>query len=171
MKTIREPDYTQEELHRLFEYKDGELYWKVSTTNKVKVGDKAGTKKAHSRYHRVCIKRKIYLVHRVIYHYHNSLTNSMIDHIDGDSSNNSVENLRLCLPNQNQGNRKSTHKRKIDLPKGVAYMGGKRRKHYMAYITLNYKFKCLGYYETPELAHESYCLAADLAFGEFSNHG
>ena len=173
MKTIREPEYTQEELHRLFEYKDGELYWKVSLTRSCKVGSKAGTFDRGCGYFNVSVNRRTYRLHRVVYHYHYNLTNSIIDHIDNDRTNNRVENLRICTQSQNQCNSSRKNNRKHDLPKGVCFDKVRcgRYKPYKAYIKLNGRSKHLGYYETPELAHECYCLAADLAFGEFANHG
>ena len=58
------------------------------------------------------IDRTPYVLHRVIYqlHYGDLTVSDPIDHIDQDTQNNRIENLRkanVFLNNQNQGNRKN----------------------------------------------------------------
>ena len=52
-----------------FEYRDGELYWKVSRTNAIKAGSVAGTAYARG-YRRVYFDGKTWGVHRVIWIMH-----------------------------------------------------------------------------------------------------
>ena len=34
---------TKEELNKIFVYNNGELFWKISNSNRVRIGDKAGS--------------------------------------------------------------------------------------------------------------------------------
>jgi hypothetical protein len=172
MKTIREPNYTQEDLHRLFEYKGGKLYRKVTTSSNAIAGNVVGTKMKNG-YSTVSIGKVHHYLHRVIYQYHFGINlNGVIDHIDGNPSNNNIENLRLCSRMQNQQNIKRMGNRKYDLPKGVSFDAGKHRvKRYVAQIRVNGKNTVIGRFHTPEEAHVAYCNAADKYFGEFARYG
>lgn len=59
-------------------------------------------------YIRVLINKRRYMVHRVVWllHYGSVDDRLVIDHIDGDSWNNSIHNLRLVEQSTNQRNRK-----------------------------------------------------------------
>jgi hypothetical protein len=91
-----------EELNRLFEYRDGKLYWKYvegrrKETNNRFVGKEAGCEQGHG-YRTVSYKigNKKYkqLLHRVIYALHHDSWPELIDHIDRDPTNNRIGNLR-----------------------------------------------------------------------------
>ena len=73
----------QEELHRLFDYKDGNLYWKIKPANRTNIGDVVGCIDKHNLYIRSRYKEKCYLVHRLIFAWHYGYYPKMIDHIDG----------------------------------------------------------------------------------------
>ncbi len=170
MEAVKTPNFTQEDLHRLFEYKDGFLYHKAKRSG-VKHMSKVGHIDKDSGYTRVSVFGVKQYVHRIVYYMHYGVSVGYeIDHIDGDKTNNSVENLRACSSSQNSAN-KVIH-RGNGLPKGVCFDGrGNKPNPYSSRINVNKVRYNLGSYETPELAHECYCLAADLAFGEFSKHG
>jgi len=70
----------------LFEYKDGELYWK-------KNGKQAGTVTARGK-KQISIGGKLYLAHRIIFLMHHGYLPTEIDHIDNNQLNNRIENLR-----------------------------------------------------------------------------
>lgn len=88
---------------------NGELYWKVNVGSKIRKNHRAGSNS--NGYFVVNVEYKRYQVHRILYQlYHNiELENELIDHIDGNPSNNSKENLRICTHAENMRNRK-THK-------------------------------------------------------------
>lgn len=86
----------------------------------------------------------------------------VIDHVDGNSLNNSRSNLRVCTRQQNLMNRANTKGRGI--PKGVYLDHGR----YRAQICVAGKRTSLGNFKTPELASAAYQDAARRLFGEFA---
>lgn len=92
----------------------------------------------------------------------------MVDHINGNPLDNRRENLRVCLHKENARNVR-IHKDNQTGYKGIAF--NKATRTYQAKIQVDGKSKNLGYFASPDLAHEMYCLAADMLHGEFANHG
>ena len=145
------PMPSQQELQEGFDYSDGNLWWK-KTRQGVKVGSKAGTVKTNKRTGRqdihVCFKGKFYSIHRLIWVWHgNSLgPNQDIDHIDGNSLNNRIENLRATSRKQNLENRKGANKNSKTGIKGVRKH--KETRKWRAEICHNGKVIHLGLYES-----------------------
>ena len=92
-------EITQDKVKELFEYRDGALFWKVSSNNFIQVGQQAGTAINDSGYHIVGINGKTYRLHRIIFMYHHGYFPKNVDHIDGDAKNNKPDNLRILCPN------------------------------------------------------------------------
>lgn len=91
-----------------------------------------------------------------------------VDHKDGNPLNNTRQNLRLCNRFENQRNAR----RRVDNGLGLKGVGFKKQQgKYVARIRVNGKPKHLGYFADPHMAHEFYCLAADMLYGQFANHG
>jgi hypothetical protein len=85
-----------------------------------------------------------------------------IDHINGDRSDNRLNNLRLATVSQNRQN--SSARKGRDLPKGV-----KRNKgRFGARVTCNKTVHWLGTYDTPEEAHAVYMAAVKELHGDFA---
>ena len=95
----------QADVLKLFTYSKGNLYYKVSNSPRVKVGQIAGTVKPDG-YVRVKIDKKLYYLHRLIWLYHYGVWPTEIDHIDRNPSNNAVENLREVSRSVNMRNTK-----------------------------------------------------------------
>ena len=88
-----------------------------------------------------------------------------LDHIDGNRSNNSGDNLRLATKQQNQQNRKPNKHRR--LPKGV---NNSYKDNYSASITANGRRIYLGYFKTVEAAEHAYKNASLNLHKEFSHY-
>ncbi len=95
----------QIKVKNLFDYHDGELYWKIKPSHRVFIGDKVGSLNTNG-YLRTKIKGKDYKIHRLIFLLHHGYLPEFIDHIDNNKTNNRVENLREVTRSENQRNRK-----------------------------------------------------------------
>jgi hypothetical protein len=125
---------------------------------KYRVGDITGVTRPDG-YLQISIKGKIFLAHRLAWLYvHGEVPSSNIDHIDGNKSNNEIQNLRSisqCANVQNIKKAKSNNKSTGIL--GVSLMNkGKGKKKFRARIVVDGKEKSLGGFETPEEAHLVY---------------
>lgn len=90
-----------------------------------------------------------------------------VDHIDGDPTNNRLDNLRVATSEQNSHNmRKLTTRQTSSQYKGVSYH--KRNGKWIARIVYQGKKRHLGTYTTEEEAARSYDLAAHRLFGRFA---
>ena len=135
-------------MNNLFEYKDGKLLWKVSRSNAISIGQEAGTDYAKG-YKRVYFDGKTYAVHRVIWQMFNGeIPDGMqVDHIDGNTKNNKIENLRLANANQNAMNRKPRNNVGI---KNVSFCKS-NNKYKVSVQSFGKRIFC-GYYKDIELA-------------------
>ena len=96
---------TQEIVKDLFDYKDGALYWKVRAAKNVFAGDRAGFMQGNG-YHGVVVNHKIHALHRVIFLHQHGFLPEVVDHIDGNILNNTVENLRAATRAKNGANQR-----------------------------------------------------------------
>lgn len=86
----------------------------------------------------------------------------IVDHRDGDPSNQRWNNLRLATDSQNKAN-SSVRKDSLTGLKGVhRHIDGR----YQAWIGR----QCLGYFNTAEEANAIYAVAATKRYGEFARH-
>lgn len=89
----------------------------------------------------------------------------LVDHIDGNPLNNRRSNLRLAFQGQNRANSRISRNNKSGY-KGVYWR--KDMKTWRAQIRKDKVIIHLGYFNTPEEAHQAYCEAAVKYHGEFA---
>jgi len=98
--------------------------------------------------------------HRLVFYAYNndfdifrkSTIDNMIDHIDCDKSNNSIENLRVVTNQENQFNQK----------RAKGYYFNKKAKKWLTSIRLNGRSKHLGLFESEEEAKDAYLKAKEI---------
>ena len=156
---------TKDYLHTLFEYKDGNLIYKISSGSKKK-GSLVNTQHS-SGYIRCKINKKQYLAHRIIYMMHHGYMPDIVDHIDGNKSNNKITNLRPATKSQNQQNCKIYTTSSTGI-KGVRW--NNKHKKYVVRVQANNK-RYTWYVEDLELAELVAMEARDKYHKQFSNHG
>ncbi len=115
-------------------------------------------------YRKIRIAGKNYYAHRIAYKISCRDEPYLIDHINGNFSDNRIENLRKATPSQNNFNRRKNAKKY--LPKGV-------RRHlscnkFEARITIDKKRIYLGLFSSVKEAHAAYISAANKNNKEFA---
>lgn len=105
------------------------------------------------------INRKGYLLHRLAWLYvHGVMPENQIDHINGIRTDNRIVNLRLAVNAENCQNKRIAQSNN----KSTGLLGASwcsAMKKYKARITKNGNEKTIGYFNTPEEAHEAYIKA------------
>lgn len=147
-------------------YEDGNL---IRTTKRggEAIGSIAGwiTSCNGKLYRKININKKTTYVHHVVFLMHNGYLPKYIDHIDGNSLNNKIENLRPATQSQNIANSKKSLSNSSG-NKGVTFR--KDTKKWKAQIMVNYKHISLGSFESKADAAEAYKKGAEKFFGKFS---
>ena len=159
-------DITQEHLKTIFNYKDGELMWKISTNRKIKIGSIAGYVDAGG-YKNTKVCGKQHKNHRLIFLMHYGYLPKMIDHIDGNTLNNYIENLREANSMQNQQNSK-LRKNNSSGCKNVYW--SKAAKKWQVYCRVNGKMTHHGLYDDLELADLVATEVRNKYFGEYAKN-
>lgn len=120
-------------------------------------------------YRYIKVGAKQCLAHRLAWLYvHGEWPDALIDHIDGNRSNNRIGNLRKATHSQNGANAKR-HSRNRSGYKGVSFDKSKNR--WQASITVQNKQIHLGRFKTKDEARAAYMTAAKFHHGEFANDG
>lgn len=158
---------TQSRCLELLEYRDGDLYWKVYRGRLAEAGDHAGSPAKDGRL-RLKIDGKLHLNHRIVFLMFNGYVPEYLDHIDGDCTNNRIENLRPATKSENNRN-VGIRKDNTSGIKGVHW--NKRDKKWQAQIQIEGKRTCLGYFDDLELADLVAIEARNKHYKEFANHG
>jgi hypothetical protein len=138
----------------------GAFVWKIA-----RKGTLAGSASASSRpdgYRRIGVDGRLYYAHRVA---HLMMTgewpSGLIDHINGDPSDNRWCNLRPATQSQNLCNRAG-----VSGLKGACFMRGRGR--WRATIQVGGVQRSLGTFATEAEAHAAYVIASADAHGAFS---
>lgn len=163
---LREASLSHETLTRLLDYDPatGIFRWKITTSNRMKVGDVAGQ---NSKGHLIIQVNSLrYMAHRLAWFYvYKVWPEDEIDHKNLVRNDNRIDNLREATHQQNVRNvaRKKHNKTGF---KGVIRHNQSPHK-FAAQITINGKCTYLGIFDTPEDAHAAYVLASQLHHGEY----
>lgn len=118
-------------------------------------------------FHLVGIDKQMYVASRIIWKLMTGNDPENIDHKNCNSLDNRFENLRECTVSQNGANVPGHRKPTFAGLKGVT----QNRNKFKADITVRGKHYYLGAFDTAQEAHEAYCKAAKLHFGEFARAG
>ena len=159
---------TQQQALDLFEYRDGDLHWKVRPANLAVCGTVAGYRNTRDSYWRVVVQGKMYLKHRLVFLYHHGNLPKYVDHVNGNREDNRVENLRLATQAENARNAKIPRHNTSGV-KGVCKP--KKDKNWTCSLRTNKKLKTVGGFKDKELAQEFMELWREMAHGQFANHG
>ena len=144
-------ELTAEYLRSILDYaqETGIFTWKVSTSRRVKAGDKAGSLDGGGYLSiKVCSRR--YQAHRLAWFYvYGSWPKDQIDHINRNKTDNRIANLRDVSHKQNGQNASKPSNNTSGHP-GVCWH--KRDSKWVAQIRHNYKRIHLGLFENLEEA-------------------
>jgi hypothetical protein len=148
---------TLDQLRTLLHYapETGVFTWKIKTCRKVVPGAIAGSIKPEG-YTIIRINKIAYRASRLAWFYTTGKQPIYdIDHIDGDPRNNSFANLRDVTTAGNIQNQKKAHSRnKTGKFLGVSKL--KSSKRWRARICTNGVQTVIGWFDTPEEAHQAY---------------
>ena len=149
IKNILETDFKYEN-DKMYRFNKTSKKWTYCNDNKPNI---------HG-YIQICINKKMYLLHRIIYKYFNEdwditdiSKDNIIDHFNNDTLDNRIENLRVLSNSQNNRNAK---KRKNCI--NSKYIGVRKcsKNKWRAEIRIDGKKKHLGQFETELEAAEVY---------------
>ena len=145
----------------------GVLVWAKDRGGHCKIGRVAGGGRLDSSgYFRIRLDGKNYLTHRIIWLWHHGeFPPEVVDHINGDPTDNRIENLRRASVGQNQYNSKRP-KTNTSGQKGVYW--NKRDKAWRVQICVNGKKKYIGVYADLQSAADAYSKAAVEHHGDFA---
>jgi hypothetical protein len=163
---------TQEMVREMFDYReDGKLIRRHAIMgNGNYAGRVVGTTPKgtrSSRYSVTKIHGQHWCVHKLIYLYHHGVVPSQLDHINRDTSDNRIENLRPANSSQNSCNRKLFSNNTSGC-KGVSWI--KESQKWLAHVSINNKTIRLGKFDDLELAELVAIEARDLFHGKYANH-
>lgn len=118
-----------------------------------RAGQPTGYMAKDGRWH-VRFERRHYYAHRMAWLYVHGYWPKVIDHIDGNQSNNSIANLREVTQPINCENRHGPQSNNKSGFLGVFWE--KRFKVWIAKVTVKKKSIHVGSFKTPEAAHQAY---------------
>jgi len=157
----KHPRLTRERLRELLHYDDetGVFRWWKRVGDEIRLGEVAGYVEIH-------IHGRYYGAHQLAWmHVKGRWCRPMVDHRDGNSTNNRWSNLRRATPSQNTANSRRSRLNTSGY-KGVSWY--RRSGRWLAVIGKHGRLIYLGLFDTPEAAHAAYVEAARKLFGEFA---
>ena len=155
---------TLERLKELLSYdRETGLFTRNISRPNAKAGSIAGS--TSSRYAMIGIDGRSYRAHRLAWMYvYGEYPTFDLDHRNRNRYDNRISNLRKATRSQNELN-KEWQDTSATGYRGVTIQG----KRYRADISIDNHSKYLGTFDTPEEAHEAYCLENIKIHGEFAD--
>ena len=160
---------TQKELKEILRYNfdTGEFTWLARIARMIHVGDAAGyvTKCGYSK---IKIKGKLYFAHRLAWFYvYGSFPKGHIDHINHNTLDNRIDNLRDVSRRENMSN---TLRRKDNKSGFTGVTRNKKRNKWIVQIKVNGHAKYLGSFN---YLHDAISVRkqANIKYGFHENHG
>ena len=151
-------EITADLIRQNFEYRDGVVY----RTTGIYAGRPAGS--LVRGYWSTALYGRSVKIHHIVWLLHHDDLPAYIDHINGDSSNSRIENLRAATATQNSANKRVVW--------GAVPFKGVQATKSGKYSSCLRSRECgdrwLGTFGTPEEAARAYDAAAVAAFGEFA---
>ena len=145
-------------IRKRFDYypETGWLIWKECDLKPVQwnakcAGTRSGTINAPKGYRQTCIDNKSYREHRIIWFWMTGEWPEEIDHINGIRDDNRWCNLREATSGENKQN--------LELEKYCGATWNKANGKWKSQIKINRKSIHIGYFDSPELAHQAYLTA------------
>ena len=159
----RNNDLSCEKVQELFDYKDGELFWKKPGPNKRT--DRPAGAVNRDGYRRIKYMYKLYSVHRLVWTYHGNDPVDFIDHINGDVLDNRIENLRAATHSQNCMNTRLRSDSTSGI-KGVHW--NKAKQMWRGVVIVDGKHYYAGYFENKNDAGSEVAKLRQKLHGEYA---
>lgn len=164
---ISAPMITQSRLKEILDYNPstGIFTWKARTSIRVRIGDVAGCIRKDG-YVVITINGQLNFAHRLAFIWMTGSCPDLVDHINGEKSDNAWTNLRKASFSANSRNRRSV---KGSSSKYVGVCWHTRDEKWRAQIKSNGRVIYIGSFENEEEAAKAYDKEAKKHHGEFAN--
>lgn len=170
-KFTAKPKFSAEYLRSLLRYEPetGKFFWlKVRAGIRPKPNLETGiTRLGH--YRQIAINGHTYRANRLAWLYMTGeWPEGLVDHIDGDRTNDKFANLRACDHSGNNSNVRMHDRNKVGKKGVIRCKDSYRARPYRAQIVHLGKQHTIGYFATAEEAHAAYAVKAQELKGEFA---
>lgn len=134
----------------------GKLTWKIARRG-IRKGAPAGGRLSSNGYLRVCVGGQLYYAHRVVWALANGVWPvGVIDHINGDKTDNRPTNLRDVSVAVNQHNQRVAQRTDGRTSGLLGVSWAKANNKWRAAIKVAGRSKFIGYFDSEAAAHAAY---------------
>jgi hypothetical protein len=160
---------TTEQVRALFDYRDGQLWWRERQNPRIDLAKPAGSVVA-GRYRIIKIGAAKHQAHRLVWLWHGRDLPEhpfVLDHVNRVKDDNAIENLRVADQSSNQFNKDLTDTNRSGI-KGVSWCTTYKKWVVQVYA---YGRKCSGRFETLEEAAAFSAQKRAEMHGQFAHQG